>query len=104
MKTKLFFGMLVLGLLVMACNKSHDDFPILESPKALEPIDEIVEKGFVSLNPIVKDVIEITTGKALTLEEALEFINDDELVEITPLNIRIRKKLFKELERRRYGR
>ena len=83
MKTKLFFGMLVLGLLVMACNKSHDDFPILESPKALEPIDEIVEKGFVSLNPIVKDVIEITTGKALTLEEAL----DEMVVQIKETNI-----------------
>ena len=28
----------------------------------------------------------------MSLEEAMEFINDDELLEITPLNIRIRKK------------
>ncbi|MEA4922777.1 MAG: translational GTPase TypA [Eubacteriaceae bacterium] len=36
-----------------------------------------------------------------TLEEALEFINNDELVEIVPDDIRLRKKLLKELDRRR---
>ena len=39
-----------------------------------------------------------------TLEEALEFIDDDELVEIVPDDIRLRKKYLKELERRRLGR
>ncbi len=39
-----------------------------------------------------------------SLERALEFINDDELVEITPANIRIRKKLLKEHERKRAAR
>ena len=39
-----------------------------------------------------------------TLEEALEFIADDELVEIVPDDIRLRKKLLKEIERRRAGR
>ena len=50
------------------------------------------------------EAIKLSPHIEFTLEEALEFINDDELVEITPLNIRIRKKLLKELERRRYGR
>ncbi|MFD2231960.1 translational GTPase TypA [Alkalimarinus sediminis] len=36
-----------------------------------------------------------------TLEQALEFIEDDELVEVTPLSIRIRKKLLTENERKR---
>lgn len=39
-----------------------------------------------------------------TLEQALEFIDDDELVEVTPENIRIRKKLLKETERKSSGR
>ncbi|MEP5763918.1 MAG: translational GTPase TypA [Halieaceae bacterium] len=39
-----------------------------------------------------------------TLEQALEFIEDDELVEVTPASVRIRKKLLKEHERRRAGR
>lgn len=37
----------------------------------------------------------------LTLEQALEFIDDDELVEITPQSIRVRKKFLKEHERKR---
>jgi len=36
-----------------------------------------------------------------TLEQALEFINDDELVEVTPATIRIRKKFLKETDRRK---
>jgi GTP-binding protein len=36
-----------------------------------------------------------------TLEQALEFIEDDELVEVTPRSIRLRKKLLKEHERKR---
>ena len=39
-----------------------------------------------------------------TLEQALEFIEDDELVEVTPASIRLRKKLLLEHERRRAGR
>ncbi|WP_150137595.1 translational GTPase TypA [Candidatus Enterovibrio escicola] len=39
-----------------------------------------------------------------TLEQALEFIDNDELVEVTPLNIRIRKKLLSENERKRASR
>lgn len=39
-----------------------------------------------------------------TLEQALEFIEDDELVEVTPESIRIRKKLLTENERKRAGR
>jgi GTP-binding protein len=39
-----------------------------------------------------------------TLEQALEFIEEDELVEVTPISIRVRKKLLMEHERRRAGR
>ncbi|MFG1498362.1 translational GTPase TypA [Saccharospirillum sp. HFRX-1] len=39
-----------------------------------------------------------------TLEQALEFIEDDELVEVTPESIRLRKKLLTENERKRAGR
>jgi GTP-binding protein len=39
--------------------------------------------------------------KIMGLEDALEFISDDELVEVTPLNIRIRKKILDEVEARR---
>jgi GTP-binding protein len=39
-----------------------------------------------------------------SLEQALEFINDDELVEVTPASIRLRKKLLHELDRKRADR
>lgn len=46
----------------------------------------------------------LTPPIQLTLESALEFIEDDELVEITPKNIRLRKKFLKEHERKRSSR
>lgn len=49
------------------------------------------------------DAITLTPVKPMTLEQALEYIDDDELVEITPTNIRLRKKLLTENERKRAG-
>ena len=46
----------------------------------------------------------LTPPIRMTLEQALEFIDNDELVEVTPKNIRIRKKLLTELDRKRSGR
>ncbi len=50
------------------------------------------------------DNILLTPPLRLSLERAMEFINDDELVEITPKSIRIRKKKLKEHERKRDSR
>ena len=47
------------------------------------------------------DAILLTPPIALTLEYAVEFIADDELVEVTPASIRIRKRHLREQERRR---
>ncbi|BBQ55103.1 MULTISPECIES: translational GTPase TypA [Aeromonas] len=46
----------------------------------------------------------LTPPIRMTLEQALEFIDNDELVEVTPKSIRIRKKLLTELDRKRSGR
>ena len=46
----------------------------------------------------------LTPPIRMTLEQALEFIDDDELVEVTPQNIRLRKKLLLEHERKRAAR
>ncbi len=45
--------------------------------------------------------LKIAPAQKMSLEEALEYIADDEYVEVTPKNIRLRKKLLTELERRR---
>lgn len=50
------------------------------------------------------EAVKLSPPRTFTLEEALEFIADDELAEITPDAVRLRKKLLKELERRRAGR
>ena len=50
------------------------------------------------------DAIKLTPPIELTLEYAVEFIDDDELVEITPKSIRIRKRFLREHERRRAAR
>ena len=50
------------------------------------------------------DAILLTPPIALTLEYAVEFIADDELAEITPKSIRIRKRFLKEHERKRASR
>jgi GTP-binding protein len=50
------------------------------------------------------DAILLETPKQLTLESALEFISDDELVEVTPAAIRLRKRLLKQHERKKASR
>ncbi len=50
------------------------------------------------------EAITLTPPIRQTLEQALEFIDDDELVEVTPKNIRVRKKLLVEHERKRAAR
>jgi GTP-binding protein len=50
------------------------------------------------------EALTLTPPIRQTLEQALEFIEDDELVEVTPLSIRVRKKFLTENERKRNGR
>ena len=49
------------------------------------------------------DAIKLNPARTFTLEEALEFIDDDELVEVTPDAIRLRKKYLNEHERLQYN-
>ena len=50
------------------------------------------------------EAIRLVPPVKLTLESAVEFINDDELVEITPQSIRLRKRYLKDFERKRAAR
>ncbi len=50
------------------------------------------------------EAVRLITPIQLTLESAIEFIADDEIVEITPKNIRLRKRYLKEHERKRAAR
>jgi GTP-binding protein len=48
-----------------------------------------------------EDAIRLTPPRQFSLEQALEYIADDELLEITPVNIRMRKKILDATERKR---
>ena len=50
------------------------------------------------------EAIALTRPKVFSLEEAIEFITDDEYVEVTPKSIRLRKKILDEKERYRINR
>lgn len=50
------------------------------------------------------EALRLTPAKALSLEQALEFIDTDELLEVTPASLRIRKKILDPTARRRAGR
>jgi GTP-binding protein len=90
-----------------------------------EPGDEVYEGQIVGIhardNDLVVNVLRekkltniraagsdenvlLTPAVKFSLEQALEFINDDELVELTPASIRVRKKFLKEHERKRADR
>ena len=73
------------------------DNDLVVNPIKPKPLTNVRASGTdeaLTLSPHIK----------FTLEQALEFIDDDELVEVTPENIRIRKKLLKEQERKSAGR
>lgn len=87
--TKVYEGMIV------GMNSRNDDMVV--NPCKAKKVSNMRASGS-------DDAVKLSPARIFTLEEALDFIDDDELVEITPDDIRLRKKLLKELERRRSGR
>jgi len=68
-------------------------------------VNPVKTKKLTNVRASGKDeAVILTPPIQLTLEYAVEFIADDELVEVTPENIRIRKRFLKEHERRRSAR
>ena len=68
-------------------------------------VNPIKTKQLTNIRASGKDeAILLTPPIALTLEYAVEFIGEDELAEITPKSIRLRKRFLKEHERKRESR
>ncbi len=82
------------GMLV-GIHKRSNDLPV--NPTKAKQLTNIRAAGS-------DENIQLTPPLNYSLEQALEFIDDDELVEITPESIRLRKKLLREGERRRDSR
>ncbi len=68
-------------------------------------VNALREKQLTNIRAAGKDdAISLTPPVKMSLEQALEFIDDDELVEVTPRHIRLRKKLLTENDRKRASR
>jgi GTP-binding protein len=68
-------------------------------------VNPVKEKKLTNVRASGKDeAIVLTPPMQLTLDKAVEFIADDELVEITPKSIRLRKRFLKDHERKRASR
>jgi GTP-binding protein len=68
-------------------------------------VNPLKAKQLTNIRTVLKDEnVQMDGALELTLEQALEFIEDDELVEVTPENIRIRKLHLLEHQRKRAGR
>jgi GTP-binding protein len=85
-------GVQVYEGMIVGIHKRGNDLPV--NPTKGKQLTNIRAAG-------TDENIQLTPPLNYSLEQALEFIDDDELVEITPLNIRLRKKLLAEGERRR---
>jgi len=94
---KLFIGHAeeVYGGMVIGINSREDDMVV--NPLKAKQLTNIRAAG-------TDENLILTKPIRMTLEQALEFIDDDELVEVTPESIRIRKKLLGENERKRAAR
>ncbi|MBU4541675.1 MAG: translational GTPase TypA [Firmicutes bacterium] len=87
--TKVYEGMII------GINNRSDDMTV--NPTKNKKMTNVRSSG-------TDEALKLVEPRLMTLEQALEFINDDELVELTPTDIRIRKKVLGELERKRSAR
>ena len=82
------------GMIIGKCSKDMD-----------MEVNPINNKKMTAVRSTGNDeAMKLVPPKIMSLEEALEFINDDELVEITPDDIRLRKRYLTNLDRRRHMR
>jgi len=68
-------------------------------------VNALKAKQLTNIRTTSKDeAIRLTTPRVMTLEQAIAYIQDEELVEVTPKSIRLRKKLLDPNERKRHSR
>ncbi|MBE0443299.1 MULTISPECIES: translational GTPase TypA [unclassified Psychrobacter] len=81
--------------MIVGLNSRSDDMTV--NPTTAKQLTNVRASG-------TDEALTLTPAVKFTLEQALEFIQDDELVEVTPKAIRIRKRYLTESERKRHGR
>ena len=75
------------------------------SPKAEDLVVNVCKKKHITNTRASgsDEALRLTTPRVLSLEESLEFISDDELVEVTPESIRLRKAILSKQDRIKAG-
>ncbi|MBP2279266.1 GTP-binding protein [Psychrobacter sp. PL19] len=81
--------------MIVGLNSRNDDMAV--NPTTAKQLTNVRASG-------TDEALTLTPAIKFTLEQALEFIQDDELVEVTPKSIRLRKRYLTESERKRHGR
>ena len=81
--------------MIVGLNSRNDDMAV--NPTTAKQLTNVRASG-------TDEALTLTPAVKFTLEQALEFIQDDELVEVTPKAIRLRKRYLTESERKRHGR
>lgn len=94
------------SLFIKPQTEVYEGMIIGESARSIDmDVNPLKNKKLTAIRSSGNDeAMRLTPAKELSLEEALEFINDDELVEIVPDCIRLRKKGLKPHERRQFYR
>ena len=85
---------LIIGLLLLLLY-------VFATPESIKGTVNITKaKQMTNVRSATKDqTAVIKTPRILTLEESLEFLNDDEYMEVTPESIRLRKQILNKAER-----
>ena len=81
--------------MIIGINNRRDD--MIVNPTKAKQLTNIRAAG-------TDENIALTPRIRFSLEQALEFVDDDELLEVTPKNLRLRKKLLTEVDRKRESR
>jgi GTP-binding protein len=88
-------------LFIRPGTKVYEGMIIGENARAVDlDVNAVKEKKLTNMRAAsADDAMRLVPPKELSLEQAIEFISDDELVEVTPQNIRLRKRVLKANER-----
>lgn len=82
----------------------YEGMVIGASMKETMTVNPVREKKLTNMRASSADhIVQVTPPIDMNLERALEYIDRDEYVEVTPVNVRIRKKWLKEFERKKHG-
>ena len=88
-------------MFIPAAIEVYEGMIVGESPKGDDIVVNVCKKKHLTAirSAGADEALRLVTPKIFSLEEAIEYINDDELIEVTPKSIRLRKSILSNVER-----